>query len=58
MLYHNLITFYNLLFTILPISIYYTTIPAIQMLINGVPNNEDNSYLLWNSMDNFNYLTL
>jgi len=28
------------------------------MLINGVPNNEDNSYLLSNSMDNLNYLTL
>jgi len=46
MLYHNLITFYNLTFTTLPIFIYYTTIPAIQMLINGVPNNENNSYLL------------
>jgi len=58
MLYHNLITFYNSMFATLPIFIYYTTIPAIQMLINGVPNNENNSYLLWNSMDNFNCLTL
>jgi len=58
MLYYNLTTVYNLVFTTLPIFIYYTTIPAIQMLINAVPNNEDNSYLLWNSMHNSNYLRL
>jgi len=46
MVCHNLITVYNLIFTILPIFIYYTTIQSIQMLINAVPNNEDNSYLL------------
>jgi len=58
MIYRNLITGYNLLFRTLPIFIYYITIQAIQILINGVPNNEDNSYLLSNSMHNLNYLTL